>query len=257
MFIATINTFEAVDLFNQLMQPDAQFRILRLVGDAKMGKSHLLTKVFPNIVEQNTHASYAVLDLRNSLYVVPDILHMACSFLDKKNENKFDSYFAAHQEWSNRPQVKAQGIYAIASSLRISGKSGPDQSQARDLDLTRQFVKDLSKLDDKLLLLMFDSVSESKEAMQMWLMDTFLVAVSRLPHVRVIVSGRSLPGANGSYTLFCKSYRLQAITEVDEFVSYCRKLNARIGEQSIRDFAYACDFNPGMFVDLVYPRFMK
>src|SRR6266566_8495384 len=252
MFVETIDTYEAVDLFDQFMRPDPKIRILRLVGDAKMGKSHLLTKVFPELVHQRYHARCAVLDLRNRMHTVPDILHMASSLLEVKN---FDGYFAAHREWSNRPQVKAEGVYAFVSSLKITGRGSADEAQARDRDLTTQFVKDLDKLNDRLLLLLFDSVNEAAESMQIWLMATFLVSVSQLPHVRVIVAGRSLPGAHGSYTLFCKSYRLQAITEVEEYITYCKKLNAMLGEQSIRDFAYACDYIPGMFVDLVYPKF--
>lgn len=254
MFAETINTDEAIDLFHQIMQSPNKIRILRLVGDAKMGKSHLLTKIFPALVQQQYHARCAVLDLRNRMFTIPDILNMACNLLDVKN---FDGFYAAHREWSNRLHVKAEKVYAIASSLKIIGGGGSDEAQARDRELTTQFVKDLVKINDRSLLLLFDSVNEATESMQMWLMDTFLVSVSQLPHVRVIIAGRTLPGANGTYTLLCKSHRLQAITEVEEYITYCQKLNATLGEQSIRDFAYACDYIPGMFVDLVYPKFIK
>ena len=248
--IDTIDTNEAINLFHQIMQ--SQIRFLRLIGDAKMGKSHLLTKVFPDLVRQQYHALFALLDLRNRLHTVPDILHMACYQLGIKH---FEEYLAVHRELSNRPRVEAQGITTLFSSVKITGKDGPDEAQARDRDLTTQFVKDLSKLNEVLLLI--DSVNEATESMQTWLMETLLVAVSQLPHVKVIVAGRSLPGAHGSYNLLCKSYRLQAVTEIEEYIIYCQKLHTTLGEQSIRDFAYACDYIPGMFVDLVYPKFMK
>lgn len=43
----TIDTQMALHSFGLLMQPDSAFHLLCLVGPAKTGKSHLLTKVFP------------------------------------------------------------------------------------------------------------------------------------------------------------------------------------------------------------------
>ena len=58
----TINTHEAMNLFRALMQRESEFRLLRLVGDANMGKSHLLTKVFPTLAPKEFQIRHATLD---------------------------------------------------------------------------------------------------------------------------------------------------------------------------------------------------
>jgi hypothetical protein len=82
--------------------------------------------------------------------------------------------------------------------------------------------------------------------------------VSQIVHVRTVVASRSpLPDVDSSYALCCEDHQLKAAPNVDDYITYCRELNALLGEQSIRDFAYACDYTPGMFVELVYPKFIK
>ena len=215
-----------------------------------MGKSHLLAKVFPSIVEQDDQARHVILDMRNRMYAVPDILGMACDFLGLEH---FDFYSAASSEWKSRPQRETQ---------RSQSNQGTEQNisrytQARDRDLTLKFVRDLSKLDDKLLLFLLDSVNNANKYVQSWLSNTFLPYVSQTVHVRTVVAGRSLPSVHSSYALCCEDYQLEAIKNVEDYVNYCRGLNAQLEEQSIRDFAYACDYVPGMFVELVYPKFIK
>ena len=75
----TINGEEILALFHELMQPDSDQRVLRLMGQAKLGKSHLLTKVFPTLARQEQAACrHAILDLRSQAQGVPDVLHSAC-----------------------------------------------------------------------------------------------------------------------------------------------------------------------------------
>jgi hypothetical protein len=249
-YYKTIDTNEVVARFQHLMQPSSHIRMLRLVGETKMGKSHLLAKVFPSIVEQDDGTRHAILDMRNRMHTVPDILDMACSSLGLE---KFGFYSAAHCEWNS----KLRGKTRRSQPNQGTEQSISEHTQARDRDLTLQFVKDLFKLDDKFLLFLFDSVSNANDYMQSWLANIFLPHVSRIVHVRTVVAGRSLPDPDSSYAICCEDYRLQAITNVDDYVNYCRGLNALLGEQSIRDFAYACDYVPGMFVELVYPKFIE
>ena len=226
----TINTDEAVNLFHHLMRPTSKMRILRLVGDGKMGKSHLLTKVFPSLIQQGYQARYAILDLRNRLHTVPDILHMTCGQLGTKN---CDGYYAAHQALINRPKLGVEPIRALLSFFSISPKVSSDDTHYRNRHLTAWFVNDLGKLDDKLLLLLFDSVNNATESLQTWLMDTFLVQVSPLAHVRVIVAGRSFSEPHGSYTTLSRSYQLLPVREESEYIAFYRSLNVKLTEQSI------------------------
>src|SRR5205823_1804706 len=109
-----INTQEAITFFHNLMQSQDQMRLLRLVGEAKMGKSHLLTKVFPILAQQDYQARCAILDLRNQTLTVPDFLHHACSHLGSQAYH----YYTAHQEWLNRPKkVGIQQLLAFFSQI--------------------------------------------------------------------------------------------------------------------------------------------
>ena len=156
----------------------------------------------------------------------------------------------------NQTRVEVHGIRAFFSSFRIALKENTDNIYYRDLDLASQFIKDAAKMNDRLLLLLFDSANSTSEHMQAWLMDTFLVKLLSFPHVRIVIAGRSLPDVNGSYAALCRSYQLRAVTDIKEYMLYCQRVNASLVEQSIQDFARACDYTPGTFVELVYPRFL-
>src|SRR5258708_6391233 len=250
----TIDTHEAIRLFREFMQPASDLRVIHLVGDAKMGKTHLLAKIFPIQAVQDHQARYALLDLRNPM-TIPDILQFLCISLGKAH---FDRYQAAHQQWSTKPKVSIQGMTAIASSVSIVAKDTEEDRRARDREFTNQFVEDLSRLNDSPLLLLLDhftpveSFSKAKKEMQIWLMETLVALITQYAHVRVIIAGRTLPDAPSSYAACCQSVRLRAVKDVEEYITFCKKSNVTLEEQSIRDFALAVDYTPGLFADLPY-----
>src|SRR2546421_11147121 len=127
MTYETINTTEAVHQFRQLMQPNSSFRILRLVGEGKMGKSHLLTKVFPHLTQQEYQARWALLDLSYQFHTVPDILSQVCA---QCNDVNFDSYNTADRDWSSRPKVNVRGFITAFSRIGIYAKEGIDDAHA-------------------------------------------------------------------------------------------------------------------------------
>jgi hypothetical protein len=253
----TINTNYAVNLFHDMLRPDSNIRILRLLGDGKMGKSHLMTKVFPTLAQNVYNARYAPIDLRNRMYDVLDILQSACSWM---GQEKCKGYSTAYQAWiersRDRSKVEMKGIRAIFSVFRISVNDNRNDIYYRNLELTSTFVSDIGKLADKPLLLLFDSVNNADESIQAWLMDTLLVHVSPFAHVRVFVAGRTLPEAHGSYAAICQTCQLRPVTEMEEYIQFCQKHDTKLVEQSIRDFAEACDYIPGAFTDLVV-KFLK
>ncbi len=246
MLYKTINTGEAIGLFGDLMRPDSQTRILRLLGDTKLGKSHLLTKVFPMLAQQKSLAHWVVLDLRNSSDEVPDILHLACSQIGPQGCSNYET---ADQTWTNRPKVDINRLFAIFSSVSVSAKDSPGKTRQRDRYLTTQFVRDMGKLTN--ILLLFDSVDRATEYMQMWLMNSLLIQLSSLAHVRVVVAGSSLPEAHVSYVALCRSYRLLPVTEAEEYINFCQSMNIPLSEQSIRDIAYILNHSPGLFAEFV------
>ena len=253
MYHKTINREECVDLFRQLMQPESDFRMLRLLGEAKLGKSHLLTKVFPAIARQEHGASCAILDLRKGARSVADVLHKACDLL--KGNLAFRGYYDAHQEWVGRSQVQVSGLQAFLSVIKIRSAVEAGESERIVSHLTSRFVGDLRCQAGGLVVFLFDSVDGADEATKDWLMDTLLVQLSTLSHVRVVVAGRSVPEACGSYVAMCCSYQLLPVDDEEAYVTYCQEVGAELAEQSIRDMARLFDYKPGMFVDYVVPKF--
>jgi hypothetical protein len=233
----TINTTEAVRLFHKCMQSDEQIKVLCLSGQGNMGKTHLLTKVFPLLAHQTYHARCILLDMRNKAHTIPDILQIASGQLGGQF---LKSYLAAQKQWAWDHNVIRDARADI---------------QLRNFHLTSHFVKELHIFDDVPLFIFIDTVDEAKKKTQEWLMDLLLTQLHSLPHVRVILAGRTLPEPHNSYINSCRMYQLQPILEEQAYIDYCKNLQATLIEQSICDFAYACDYAPGAFISLL-PKFI-
>src|SRR5437764_4956117 len=153
------------------------------------------------------------------------MLHTVCSQFGTKD---WDGYYAAHQAWSNRPKVGVRGLLAKFPRSDISARDSTDDARSRDRHLTTEFVKDLSKHSDVLQVFLIDSVESASEEIHMWLMEMLLVQIARFEHVRVVIAGRSLPEVHGSYRALCHSSQLLPVTEIEEYLTYCRKLGATL-----------------------------
>ncbi len=225
-------------------------QVLCLVGEGKMGKSHLLTKIFP-VLARDYDARYAILDLRNESDTILDLLHLVCSQL---TPHDFTHYYTAHNLWADRLSINVEHITTILTRLNIHSRDSVEATQSRNRHLTTQFVQDLSELADAPLLLLFDSVECATEGKQFWLMHSILPQLSPFGHIKVVVAGRSLPAIHGSYAANCRKCRLASIEDDSAYVAYCQQLHlrGRLGEQTIRDFAFACDYTPGLFAELVF-----
>lgn len=249
----TINREDVVSLFHRLMQPNSQFRVLRLLGQPKLGKSHLVAKVFPAIARRDYRAHYAVLTMRNQAQDTTDILDAACDQLG--GPAVFKTYHAAYQDWLNRSKTQVTGIQALFSSITIKSEAKADEGPKMGRHLVPPFVTDIRMLNDAHVLLLFDAVENATESMQIWLMDVLLERLSRLPHARIVVAGRSVPAACGSYDAICESRELQPVEEEEAYITYCRQTGISLDDQSIRSIARFVDYKPGMFVEGVLPRF--
>jgi hypothetical protein len=249
-----INRQEAIDLFQQFMQPASEFRVLRLMGEAKMGKTHLVAKVLPILAEQGFQAHCVFLDLRNQAQTILDVLDAARGLL---GDYAFANYDRAYDRWLHRPKVEVTSLRTTLSKVQIRAEDEASEERKLTRHLTNQFVADLRNLTDTPLLLIFDQVDDCDKTTQNWLMHTLLVLVAPLDHVRVVVAGRFVPDPSGSYSLNCHSYELLAVQKVEAYIAYCHQIGASLVEQSIRDFARAFDYKPGLFADYVKPKFAR
>jgi hypothetical protein len=237
------------------MQPNSSIRVLRLLGAANMGKSHLISQVFPKLVREKYHANMAILDLdpHNFIPTVPEILHMICSQLDPE---RFHRFCTAYEKCILPSGVEVQRSAAIFSNIIISAKEARLDMRNMDRYLTTEFFSDLRTSFKAPLVLLFDSVDCATEDIQAWLMKALLVSVSRLENVRVVVTGRSMPQAHKCYNDRCRDYKLQQVTEEEEYMAYCREIHAVIVEQSVRDLARFCNYTPGLFAEGVLTQFV-
>lgn len=258
MTYPTIGREDIIGLFHQLMESDS-FRVLHLAGEANMGKTHLVSKVFPELVKQNYQAQYAVLDLRGHMQNIPDILHAICGLLG--SESLFPTYYRAYEDWANRPTLEVSGLKAFFSNVRLQGIREDDKSIRRIApQLTAKFVEDLRSLTDQNYVLIFDTFDQAKESIRNWLVGTLVAHLATLNQIRIVVAGRSLPTPSGSYSNVCVSHRLQQVKNPEKFINFCRQLDISeeaLTEQSIRDFAHVFDYTPGLFAGYVLPSYIN
>lgn len=247
-----IDREDAVEVFHRLMQVGGNLRILRLEGEAKMGKTHLMTHVYPHLAQQEYGAHCVLLDLRTLGKTPLDLLHDVCDLGGGKNA--FPCYYTVYQSWMNLPRVQVVGFKALLSRMDVRSPDRDDETQRIIRSLLSELVTDLGK-SKKPTLLLFDAVEQANEPLQRWLTDTFLVRLSLLSHVRVVVAGRSVPEPCASYRDRCQTCKLQPVRDEDAYISYCRSRGWSLVEQSIRDIAKMLDYKPGMFVDYVLPKF--
>jgi hypothetical protein len=242
-----INHEAAIEDFRRLLDATAPHRVLRLLGNGKMGKTFLLTRIFPRLIAAQ-RLRYAHIDMHNPAHGPLDLLHTACGQLDRR---RFATFDAAYESWLNRPRIAVSGLQVLLARVSVSSRADADESARAVPLLTRKFVDDLEGLNATPLVLLFDAVDNAAPAIQSWLMASLLVQLSALPHVRVVVAGRTLPDAAGAYAARCVSHELRPVTEAEAYIAYCQAKGLRLGEQSIRDFARAAGYAPGQFADLV------
>lgn len=248
----TIDTDDIIRVFRQLLEGDSTKQVLYIIGETKLGKSHLLTKVFPLLAQQEYQTRHAVIDLRYPMHTIPDILSLTSSQFDGKHCTYYQN---AYQAWMNQPKVKLENVFLFLSTLTLSTKQEHDDLHKNEHYLTTQFIKDLETYNDRPLLLLIDHIDNALEKIQLWLINTFLVQASLLKHIRVVIAGRSIPEPHGRYVASCIRYQLHPVTEEEAYIAYCHRLNVTLVEQSVRDIARLMDYRPGMFVDYVLPKF--
>jgi hypothetical protein len=152
--------------------------------------------------------------------------------------------------------VEVAGLRATLANVQIKQRDEAGEERRITRHLVDQFVADLRRSTDAPVVLFFDTVNDASATVCDWLMDTLLVQLSPLLHVRVVVAGRSMPEASGSYAALCCSYQLTPVEEDEAYITYCQQVGAVLVEQSIRDFARVFEYKPGLFVDYVLPKFV-
>ena len=245
-----INREDFLHEFHQMMQPHSDMRVMRLLGEGKMGKSHLLTKVLPKIIAEHFPAYHSIIvDMRRETQTVPDYLYLLKTLLEKEPGMTFPDFDRAYQDWLNRPKINVSGLSALLARVNISARGEEDEARRFIPKLTSAFATDVHRHVEKRVVFMFDTVEQVSEFTQGWLMDMLLVHLARLEHVRVIVAGRSLPDANGSYAARCANFVLHPVREEQAYIDFCHVHAPSLEDSVIRALARAFDYRPGAFAE--------
>jgi len=250
-YVPLIDREEVVELFHRLLDPFRTKRIIRLVGDPKMGKSHLLTKVFPILAHQYK-TRCVILDLRSREQNIIRHLYNACGLL---GDTHFKTFTEEYYAWLNQPQTSPSDLQSLLSSIAVWARKNKATTEDMVYRLTYCFINDLRQLDAYPLVLIFDTVNNATNATQKWLMDDLLVQLYQLPHVCIIIGGRTLPEASGTYASACYDYTLRPVEKVDAYIRYCQEVNANLPEQEIPNLAKVVAYTPGRFAEAIEARF--
>jgi hypothetical protein len=252
----TIDTHEAVKLFHHLMEPESvrqeqPFRIFCLTGQANMGKSHLLKKVFPTLAQHTYHAHYILIDLRDyPISSVPDVLNAICTQLDP---GTCTTYTHSYQKMLKESGADLMSVLSDFSYLDSSAKAATTIQRQNDR-LTTHFMLDLNKLQEKTLVFFFDSIDLATEQIQSWLLQSFLAKLSLLPYVRIVVAGRILPEIPADYVDLHRMHPLVAVREEAEYIAYCQRTQVKINEREIAAAMRSCDYTPGIFINYLFTK---
>jgi len=99
-------------------------------------------------------------------------------------------------------------------------------------------------------------VDDSPDEIQEWLIDSLLVQLQPLPHLHIVVGGRTLPTASGSYAMICQSYELGSVEDHNAYIEYCQALEIELEDNVICEFAKIFGYAPGRFVETVHTHYL-
>jgi len=112
-------------------------------------------------------------------------------------------------------------------------------------------VADLRALSPSPILLLFDALDQAEKSLQDWLLNNLVAHLVPLPHLRLVLAGRTVPEPPGSCIPHTLHHQLSPVTDEAAYIAYCQSVQASLVEQSIRDFARATGYKPGFFADLI------
>lgn len=255
MLIETINSQDTIKYFHQLMSTESQYRIMLVEGGEKLGKSHLITKVFPSICTQDYKFYYALVDLRSKPQSTPDILKQIATQL--KHDLPFDRFNDAYKNWLNKDKINIEDVKILFSKVDLN--INPNSNRVSwEVYLTEELITDIEMHSKANVLFLFDQLENANKSTKRWLRETLLVQLKPLNNIRTVISGRSLLPMLHTYNLICIPHKLKQVRNEIEYIEWCRRIGIRediLVDQSIKDFARLLGYRPGLFAEYVLTEF--
>lgn len=246
---STINAQLAVSTFESLLLQQ-QHRVLRLIGESKLGKSHLMRDVFPELC-QVYKACCVYLDLQGNESQTPlGVLSVARGILFRTHQIRCSEYDRATRE-TPPGSISIEKMAQLGSVTNINAPVyGDEVIWSRIPQLTSGLIDDLAQVPSTQIVFLLDSIDQARDRTREWLLTSFLVEVAQLPHVRVVLAGQTMPSVAGGYAAVTETLKLEPVDE-QEFILYCRRVRITLQVEEIRFLAKAVRYRPGLFVECV------
>jgi hypothetical protein len=187
-------------LFRSMLERSCQANLLLIRGPGGMGKTSLLDEFWQDAADHPR----ARIDLKLGAYTVSDILEALVDSLG--GTPLFPRYEERLLlEFARAGDVNIQ--YAQVKEVIVN--AGPDV-ELRTRILTDSFFQDLAVFGTTAgtTTLIFDTYNEASPDVQNWLGRRFLRLARTMPHVTVVIGGRSVPDVERGWDDRCISREL-------------------------------------------------
>ncbi|MCO5195747.1 MAG: ATP-binding protein [Anaerolineae bacterium] len=243
-----IDRITAIELFDKMIARSVSWRVLRLTGSGKMGKSRLMREY-----RHRSRTHTAVVELGEAF---PDPVSVLAALRNQLRAFPFGHFVAAHDEYAQRPVVDIQDAKAFMSKMTVDVREHADAADYRQRQLTECFLRDLAEIGPaNPIVLCFDSFEQASPAQQTWLQQHLLGALCQLDHVCTVVAGRQLPQVPLAWDVHCYDHELEPVT-LSDYIEFARKMGLALAESDLRTLHIAFDGRPGLFADSA-PKFMQ
>lgn len=241
-----IDRVPPISLFRDMLSGAQQLRILRILGEAKMGKSRLIRE-YRRIVIQEWNGHCALVDhYRSKLQSYDDILH---TIVQQLGSQHFPNYQAVYNELVNQAKVDIKGLAALFSTISVNTSGRNEARQWRKL--TMAFLEDLQKTSSIApIVLLFDAFEKSDEQVQSWLYEHFMTGIYQMPHVWIVVAGQQIPSPLLTWEHTCHTYLLPPVS-IDDHRAYCAEIGAELSDDFIEKCHKMFQGKPGLIVEFV------
>jgi hypothetical protein len=242
-----IDRILAVQKFTDMLEGTSKKRILRIIGEGKMGKSRLLQE-FGKLSREKWKAHCAFTDLHLNLQGYSNIVYEITLQIPVV---EYINFSETRQQISSSPKVEIKRLNLLFSSILVNI---PDQKRNSDDEYIRQqitssFYKDLYSANlDCPTVLLFDTFDSAGLNIQNWLNEQFFLAILQIPNVYLVLAGRSLREPPNAWLDICETYTLLPVT-LEDYISYCNHLGINTSREIIEAFHKVFNGTPGLFAE--------
>ncbi|MEM8861986.1 MAG: ATP-binding protein, partial [Chloroflexota bacterium] len=197
------------EIFNSIVNSSIEPNILMFKGESGSGKSHLID----HCLKQFGSSFVAHMRLEHNTESIGTLLNILGSGLNLSrvplfNETICDLVGEAPEESEARWPIK------LRRYLREIGRFTDLETKSSHFQLlTDSLFSDISNLDETVLIAV-DTYEKCSTEFDRWFTEEFLFGVAHAPHIKLIVSGQSLPQPSSDWDSRTIYHQLNGVADV-------------------------------------------